>query len=97
MLVTGIRANGPALAIATDAFAGRADVRAGVVAFALCSVTVTSLMAFVRRASAARPAGVLRTGPDGAVAERASRPSPTPERAAGAYARCGIPSPRTTT
>jgi BASS family bile acid:Na+ symporter len=46
-LVTGIRANALALAIAASSFPGRQDVRAGVVVFALFSITVPLCAAVV--------------------------------------------------
>lgn len=55
-LVTGVRANGLALAVAAASFPGRADVRAGVVVFALFSMLLPVLLAVAlgRRAAAPR-------------------------------------------
>ena len=44
-LVTAVRASGPALAIAAAAFPGRPEVRAGIVVFALFSITLPLLAA----------------------------------------------------
>ncbi len=53
-LVTSIRASGPALAIAAAAFPGRPEVRAGIVVFALFSITLPLLAAVsLRRGEAA--------------------------------------------
>ena len=58
-LVTGIRANALALAIAASSFPGRPEVRAGVVVFALFSITLPLVAALVlsrRSVTAAAPA-----------------------------------------
>jgi membrane protein implicated in regulation of membrane protease activity len=44
-LVSGVRANGPALAIAAVSFHGRADVRAAVITFAIFSILGTLALA----------------------------------------------------
>ena len=46
-LVTGVRANGPALAIAQASFASLAAVRVAIVAFGLCSILLPVLVAIV--------------------------------------------------
>jgi BASS family bile acid:Na+ symporter len=55
-LVTGVRANGPALAIAAASFPDRTDVRVGAVVFALFSIVVSLATALViRRRSSTLP------------------------------------------
>jgi len=57
-LVTSLRASGPALAIAETAFPGRPEVRAGIVVFALFSITLSLLAAAaLRRTSTRRQLG----------------------------------------
>lgn len=46
-LVTGVRANGPALAIAQASFSSRAAVSVAIVAFGLCSILLPVLVAIV--------------------------------------------------
>ena len=48
-IVTGVRANGPALAIAAASFPDRDDVRVGVIVFALVSIVGPLAMALVIR------------------------------------------------
>jgi hypothetical protein len=46
-LVTGVRANGPALAIAQVSFSSLAAVSVAIVAFGLCSILLPVLVAIV--------------------------------------------------
>lgn len=59
-LVTGIRANAVALAIAATSFPDSAEVRAGVVVFSLVSITLPLVVAYaVRQSSLAEPEPAL--------------------------------------
>lgn len=62
-VVTGCRANGAALAVATGAFAGQPEVAAGVVTAGLVSITLPTVLAYLIawRASATKPSMVHGT------------------------------------